>query len=79
MCFRTADSRTYNVCRWSGSPEFEAKPEKWTLLDLHAETRGGDILVLEGFWTGAAWRIIGNKHGFKNLRVTTWKHKAEGS
>jgi hypothetical protein len=57
--------------------ERDAKPGRWELVDLRAESRSGEVLRLEGFWTGAAWRIIGNKHAIRTLRVTMWTHKPE--
>ena len=57
--------------------EADAKPDQWRVVDVHCEGRAGDILILEAFWTGATWRIIGNKHGLRHLRVTMWANKSD--
>lgn len=59
--------------------EPDAKPEAWKLVIVRCETDAGDILELEGFWNGSAWRIVGNKNRRRDLRVKMWARKTEAA
>jgi hypothetical protein len=43
---------------------------------VRCETNAGDIVELEGFWTGTFWRIVGNKNYGTDLSVKMWARKA---
>jgi hypothetical protein len=55
--------------------EGDTKPTKWEIVIAHCENSSGDIIVLDAYWTGQYWRIIGEKAGFRRLHVTMWSSK----
>lgn len=61
--------------KWTLEPD--GKPQRWKVVNVHCEDRSGEILELEGFWTGGSWRIIGYKPGRRDLLVTEWASWAE--
>jgi hypothetical protein len=57
-------------------PEPDAKPKVWKVVTVRCETNAGDIVELEGFWTGTFWRVVGNKNYGTDLSVKMWARKA---
>ena len=58
--------------------EADAKPEVWKAVIVKCEDRAGNVFELEGFWTGSAWRIVGDKNRHKYFRVKMWASKLGG-